>query len=338
LAIHTKIHLGEILRRIPNFKFVYMCVTLIVLEIKNNGFIWIDIAKPSRDEMKKLAERFPFHELNLEDCLSKIQIPKIDRYEDHVFVILNFPTLEKERIPRSTQLAAFVGSNYMVTIHQDELKPVSEIFQQCAQSDKARQELMGRSAGYLLHSIIDALTDDLLNLVRKIVGNIEDIEDVVFDEQQNAAGEISYIRRQITALRRIAIPLKRTLSEISAKDMRRFSEEDLTLYFDDVNDHIDKVLDTLEESRETIEIYKDTDFLHGTDRSNKILAILTIVFTLSIPVTIISSLYGMNVDIPAIEDESLKFIGRYTTFVVIVIASSAGAVAMALYFHKIRWI
>jgi magnesium transporter len=315
-----------------------MCVTLIVLEIKNNGFIWIDIAKPSRDEMKKLAERFPFHELNLEDCLSKIQIPKIDRYEDHVFVILNFPTLEKEKIPRSSQLAAFVGSNYMVTIHQDELKPVSEIFQQCAQSDKARQELMGRSAGYLLHSIIDALTDDLLNLVRKIVGNIEDIEDVVFDEQQNAAGEISYIRRQITALRRIAIPLKRTLSEISAKDIRRFSEEDLTLYFDDVNDHIDKVLDTLEESRETIEIYKDTDFLHGTDRSNKILAILTIVFTLSIPVTIISSLYGMNVDIPAIEDESLKFIGRYTTFVVIVIASSAGAVAMALYFHKIRWI
>ncbi len=338
MARHTKIHLGEILRHILNFKFVSMCVTLIVLEIKNNGFIWIDIAKPSRDEMKKLAERFPFHELNLEDCLSKIQIPKIDRYEDHIFVILNFPTLEKEKIPRSSQLAAFVGSNYMVTIHQDELKPVSEIFQQCAQSDKARQELMGRSAGYLLHSIIDALTDDLLNLVRKIVGNIEDIEDVVFDEQQNAAGEISYIRRQITALRRIAIPLKRTLSEISAKDIRRFSEEDLTLYFDDVNDHIDKVLDTLEESRETIEIYKDTDFLHGTDRSNKILAILTIVFTLSMPVTIISSLYGMNVDIPAIEDESLKFIGRYTTFVVIVIASSAGAVAMALYFHKIRWI
>jgi Mg2+ and Co2+ transporter CorA len=77
-------------------------VTLILLEVKNNGFIWIDIAKPTRDEMKKLAERFPFHELNLEDCLSKIQIPKIDRYEDHVFIILNFPTLEKERIPRSS--------------------------------------------------------------------------------------------------------------------------------------------------------------------------------------------------------------------------------------------
>ena len=315
-----------------------MCVTLIVREIKNNGFAWIDILKPNRDEMKKLSEKFHFHELNLEDSLSKIQIPKIDRYEDHVFVILNFPTLEKERIPRSSQLAAFIGSNYLVTIHQGELKPISEIFQECTQSDKARHELMGKSAGYLFHSIIDALTDDLLNLVRKIVGNIEDIEDIVFDEQANAAGEISYIRRQITVLRRIAIPLKRTLTEITAKDIRRFSEEDLTLYFDDVNDHIDKVLDTLEESRETIEIYKDTDYLHGTERSNKILAILTIIFTLSMPVTIMSSLYGMNVDIPAIEDESLKFLGRYTTFIVIVIGSSAGAVGMALYFHKIKWI
>jgi magnesium transporter len=309
-----------------------------LLEVKNDGFIWIDIAKPTRDEMKKLAERFPFHELNLEDCLSKIQIPKIDRYEDHVFVILNFPTLEKERIPRSSQLASFIGSGYLVPVHQGELKPISEIFQQCIQSDRARQELMVRSAGYLFHSIIDALTDDLLNLVRKIVGNIEDIEDIVFDEKANAAGEISYIRRQITVLRRIAIPLKRTLAEITAKDIRRFSEEDLTLYFDDVNDHIDKVIDTLEESKETIEIYKDTDYLHGTDRSNKILAILTIIFTLSMPVTIMSSLYGMNVDIPVIEDESLKFLGRYTTFIVIVIVSSAGAVAMALYFHKIRWI
>jgi len=309
-----------------------------VPEIKNNGFIWIDIVRPNRDEMKKLSERFPFHELNLEDSLSKIQIPKIDRYEDHVFVIVNFPTLEKDRIPRSSQLAAFIGSGYLVTIHQDELKPISDIFQQCAQSDKAKQELMGRSAGYLFHSIIDALTDDLLNLVRKIVGNIEDIEDVVFDEHANAAGEISYIRRQIAVLRRIAIPLKKTVNEISAKDIRRFSEEDLTLYFDDVNDHIDKVLDTLEESRETIEIYKDTDYLHGADRSNKILAILTIVFTLSIPLTITSSLYGMNVDIPAIEDESLKFLGRYTTFIVIVIGSSAIAMAMALYFHKIKWI
>jgi magnesium transporter len=313
-------------------------MTVSVRELKNNGFTWIDIVKPNRDGMKRLGERFPFHELNLEDCLSKFQIPKIDRYEDHIFVILNFPTLEKERIPRSSQLAVFIGSGFLVTIHHGELGPISEIFHQCLKNEEARKDLMGKSAGFLFHTIIDALTDDLLNLVRKIVGNIEDIEDVVFDEKSDAAGEISYVRRQITALRRIAIPLKRTVNEIANKDMRRFSEEDLALYFDDVTDHIDKVIDTLEESRETIEIYKDTDFMHGTDRSNKILAILTIVFTLSMPVTIMSSLYGMNVEIPTIEDESFKVLGRYTNFILIVISSSALAVGMALYFHRIRWI
>ncbi|MFL6523340.1 MAG: CorA family divalent cation transporter [Nitrososphaera sp.] len=100
---------------------------------------------------------------------------------------------------------------------------------------------MRRSAGYLFYTIIDVLIDDLLNLVGKIVGNIED---VVFGEKLDAAGEVSYIRRQITALRRIAIPLKRTVYEIAAKDIRHFSEEDLTLYFDGVNDHIDKVIIT----------------------------------------------------------------------------------------------
>ncbi|HXG06094.1 MAG TPA: CorA family divalent cation transporter, partial [Nitrososphaera sp.] len=181
--------------------------------------------------------------------------------------------------------------------------------------------------------------DDLFNIVKKIVGNIEDIEDIVFDKQNDAANEISYIRREVTLLRRIVIPLRRTLAEITTKDIKRFSDQDLTLYFDDVNDHIDKVIETIEESKETIEIYKDTDFIHATERSNKILAILTIIFTLSMPVTIMSSLYGMNVDVPILsEADEQAFLGRYSTFVLIVAGSAAAAGAMLAYFHKIKWI
>ena len=140
--------------------------------------------------MEQLVPQFPFHELNIADCLSKIQIPKIDRYEDHVFVILHFPIVERERIPKSSQLAAFMGSDYLVTVHQDDLKPIVDIFQKFIQDEKARMELMGESAGYIFHSIVDALTDDLLNLVRKIVDNIDDIEDMVFVEKIDAAKEI----------------------------------------------------------------------------------------------------------------------------------------------------
>src|SRR5690606_674047 len=239
----------------------------------------------------------------------------------------------------SDLLAAFIGHYYIVTVHQADLRPIVDLFEQCKQSDKTRQELMGNSAGHLFHSIVDILTDDLFNIVNKIVGSIEDSEEVVFDKQADAANEISYIRREVTMLRRIVIPLRRTLAEITVKDMKRFSDRDLTLYFDDVNDHLDKVMETIEESKETIEIYKDTDFMHATDRSNKILAVLTIIFTLSMPVTIMSSLYGMNVDIPILNGaDEQAFLGRYTTFTLIVAGSTAAAGAMLAYFHKIRWI
>ncbi|MER3407918.1 MAG: magnesium transporter, partial [Nitrososphaera sp.] len=247
-------------------------------EVANGAFRWIDVERPGRDEMKELGERFGFHELNLEDCLSKIQIPKIDRYLDHVFVILRFPVMERELIPRSSQLAAFMGAGHLVTVHQGDLKPVGDIFRKCCEDAGGRQELMGHSAGYLLHTLVDSLTDSLLDLVRKIVGNIDDIEDMVFDENVAAAEQISYIRRQITSLRRIATPLRRTMVELAARDVARFSEEDLTDYYDDVKDHIDKAIETLDESKETIEIFKDTDFMHGTEKSNRILAVLTIIF------------------------------------------------------------
>lgn len=304
-------------------------------EVRNGGFVWIDVSVPTRADMNELGRRFNFHELNLADCLSKIQIPKIDRYSDHIFLILHFAMAEHESIPKSSQLAAFMGTGYLVTVHQGDLKPLAEIFEQCNQSEKSRQELMGKSAGYLFHSIVDALTDDLLNVVRKVVGNIDDIEDVVFDEEANAAREISYVRRQITSLRRIAIPLRRTLTEVTTKDIQRFSEEDLTYYFDDVKDHIDKAIDTIEQSKETVEIYKDTDYMHSMEKSNKILAVLTIVFTLSIPASVISSFYGMNVTLPLLDSGIL---GGYANFAIIVSSSGIIALGMLLYFHRIKWI
>lgn len=309
-------------------------------QLENEGFAWVDVSAPTRSDMQELGRRFSFHELNLEDCLSKIQIPKIDRYKSHVFVILHFPAVAQERVPKPSQLAAFLGPGYLVTVHQEELKTVADMFDACEKSEGVRKELMGKSAGYLYHSLVDALVDELLNLVRKIIGNMEDIEDAVFDERVAVAREISYLRREVTSLRRIAVPMRRTLGEFVAKDVSRFSEEDLALYYDDVEDHIDKVIETLEESKDTIEIFKDTDFMHSSDRSNKILAVLTIIFTLSMPASILGSFYGMNVPIPGgLEGGwSWTFLGSYTAFELIALASVATAAAMMAYFRRLGWI
>jgi magnesium transporter len=310
-----------------------------VEQINNNGNLWIDIEKPTRNKMEILGRKFPFNELNLEDCLSKIQITKIDRYEDHIFIILHFPTSHKEKgKPRFSQLSIFAGMNYLITVHQGDLKPLIEMFQVCKKSPDQRQALMGRSSGYLLHSIIDVLVDDLLHILMKVVGNLDDIEDAVFDDKIAVAKEISLLRREITTLRRVVIPLKRIVLEIT-KSIQKFSEEDLTLYFDDVKDHIDKVLEALEESKETIEIYKDTDFMLSTEKTNKILAVLTILFTLSIPATVIGAFYGMNVNLPGgIETGSWTFFGMYTTLIVIVIISTIPALLMIWYFRRLGWI
>jgi magnesium transporter len=306
--------------------------------ITNKSLTWVDIQKPTREKMSTLEQLYPFHELNIEDCLSKIQIPKVDRYEDHIFVILHFPTIDKEKsIPRTTQLAIFAGFDYLVTVQQGELKPLTEMFQICKVNEKQRDSFMGTSSGYLLHSIIDLLVDDLLHILMKLEGNLDDIEDVVFDEKVAVAKEISLLRREITTLRRVVIPLKRIILDLS-KDIQKFSEEDLTLYFDDVKDHIDKVIEVLEESKETIEIFKDTDFMLSTEKSNKILAVLTILFTLSIPATVVAAIYGMNVNLPGgIETGPATFFGPFTSFILLVIAAILPAVIMIWYFKRQGW-
>ena len=306
--------------------------------ITNKRLTWVDIRKPTREKMKILEETYLFHELNIEDSLSKIQIPKIDRYEDHIFVILHFPSIDKnESIPRTTHLAIFAGFDYLVTVQQGELKPLTEMFELCKISEKQRDSFMGTTSGYLLHRIIDLLVDDLLHILMKLKGNLDDIEDIVFDDKHAAPKEISLLRREITTLRRVVIPLKRIVMDLS-KDIQKFSTEDLTLYFDDVKDHIDKVIEVLEESKETIEIFKDTDFMLSTEKSNKILAVLTILFTLSIPVTVVAAIYGMNVNLPGgIETGPATFFGPFTSFTLLVTAAILPSVIMLWYFKRQGW-
>ena len=205
---------------------------------------------------------------------------------------------------------------------------------------RSRAELLGKSPGFLLYKIIDALVDDLLHTLRRIVENLDEIEDDVFDENKSTPKKISLLRREITILRRIVHPLRKIVLETS-KNTQRFSnpDDDLVIHFDDVIDHIDKVAETLDEAKETMEIYKDTDFMLSTEKSNKILATLTIIFTLTIPPTVVGALYGMNVNLPGgIQTGSWMFLGEYTTLIIMVIISMVPSFCMFLYFYRKKWL
>ena len=311
--------------------------------IQGNGFTWIDLQNPDREDVEKLAPNYNFNELNIEDCMTKFELPKLDSYDVHFFVILQFPPLaQKIGISKNSQLSIFVGKNFLVTVHQGDLKPLVQLVQTCVlDSDKElKNRLVGESSGDLLHEIIDALVDDLLHTSRKIIANLDEMEDNVFDESKPVARSIALLRREINRLRRISVPLKKFVLEI-AKNVKRFSDnsdDELALYFDDVIDHIDKVIETLEESRETMEIYKDTDFVLSNEKTNKVLAVLTMIFTLAIPSTVIGTFYGMNVNLPGGIEENSMILGPFTTFIVIILASAIPAILMFIYFKKLGWI
>ena len=311
--------------------------------IQGNEFAWIDLQNPDREDVEKLAPDYNFNELNIEDCMTKFELPKLDSYDDHFFVILQFPPLaQKIGISKNSQLSIFVGKDFLVTVHQGDLKPLVQLVQTCIlDSDKElKNRLVGESSGDLFHEIIDALVDDLLHTSRKIIANLDEMEDNVFDESKPVARSIALLRREINRLRRISVPLKRFVLEI-AKNVKRFSDDsddELSLYFDDVIDHIDKVIETLEESRETMEIYKDTDFVLSNEKTNKVLAVLTMIFTLAIPSTVIGTFYGMNVNLPGGIGENAMILGPFTTFIVVILASAIPAILMFIYFKKLGWI
>jgi magnesium transporter len=347
---------------------------------KNENLIWTDIQNPNKDKINLLAQRYPsFNSLNLDDCLSKIQIPKIDRYQDHLFIILYFPIAEKEKdedIYRISQLSIFLGRNYLVTVHQGNLNPIVEMFRQCKGNDGSKinssssytnineyrhnQEPLTPSfmakksySIYLFYKILDVLVDDLLNILNHVTQRLEDIEDDVFNDKIVLTKRISLLRRDITTLSRIAIPLKQIIMEIMTKDIQKFLDEkdtqrqqqgsnnsvdDLVLFFSDLNDHISKVIEALDSSNKTIGIYQDTNFMLSNDKTNRALTVLTIMFTLTIPITVISAIYGMNVKIPGGNEMPWTLLGSYTTFILLVMGSAIASLIMLWSFYHFGWI
>ncbi len=133
-----------------------------------------------------------------------------------------------------------------------------------------------------MYRIVDALVDYCFPMVNKTLANLEEIEDKVFDDKVSASHDVAILRRDIAAQRRIIGPIKMVIADLERK-AQRYTQADLKVYFGDISDHLARLWSNLDECQESIEIYKDTDFLLSQERTNRILALLTIVFTVSYP-------------------------------------------------------
>ena len=265
-----------------------------------NELTWVNIERPTERETEYLAQNFPFHPLDLDDCLSRIQRPKIDEYKDYLFLVFHFPVFNKQtRATTISQVSVFIGENYLITLHKGELKPLVKLFRECQLEEEARQEHFSQGSSYLLYRIVDRLVDYCLPILNRISANIEQTEDNIFASKgmPRAIENISILRRDVISFRRIIWPMRAVIASLEPK-IRRFTKMDLAVYFGDMVDHVDKIWDALDEYKEIIEGLNDTHDSLATNRTNEVMRMLTVIAVILLPITVIASIWGMNIPLP----------------------------------------
>jgi magnesium transporter len=295
---------------------------------------WVNIEHPTEREIEYLAQHYPFHPLDLDDCLSLKQRPKLDVYKDYLFFIFHFSVYSREtRISTHGQVSTFIGEKYLITLHTGELKPLVNLFRDCQTNEEAREQNFSHGSGYLLYRILDRMVDAYFPILDKILRLLEGVEDSVFDEKVEAAQELAILRRDIITQRRIIFPTRTVIVELEGK-LKQYTTIDLSAYFGDLVDHINKACETLDECKEVIEVFKDSDQGLGAERINSILRILTIITAIGTVLTAMTSFYGMNIPLPGGANPG----GSFYAWIVHLIAAVVVAGAMLFFFRRKRWI
>jgi magnesium transporter len=216
--------------------------------------------------------------------------------------VLHFPVFNKvEGVSVAEEVDIVLGPDFIITIHDAKLRPLNKLFEQCKNNPGKRMGLLNRNPAYTLYKILDVLVGYIFPILDKIDDNLEALDEKIFKaSSQSTIYEISTVRRDILAVRRI---LKPQISVLSSLERRKGivgenDELDLEPLYADITDHINKIWDTLEEFKEIIESLSNTYDSLNSHRLNAVIKTLTIISVVTLPLTVITGLWGMNVGLP----------------------------------------
>lgn len=277
-------------------------------DIKNNNFewFWVDFNCPTTAEELLLDTFFHFHPLAIEDCLMRLQRPKLDFYDDyHFFVIhrLNEETLIAEEIN------IFVSDKFIVTFHKNQAPEIDKV-QKLLEDQPKNWE---RGTVFLAYQTIDKIVDSYFPLVYTIEDHLNALEDeLTYQNSLNAMQIVFEFRSDLLHLRRTILPMRDLLYRILSS--YRFAlKKSERAYFGDIHDHLVKLTEMVESNRELTADMRDSYMAMSSSRMNGIMMTLTIVSTIFIPLTFIAGVYGMNFDIMP------ELHGQYSYFIVLAI-------------------
>ncbi len=211
------------------------------------GIRWVNVEQPRHSHRAWLEERFDFHALDYEDVFSRNQRPKIDEYEDYLFIVLYFPRFDKQvgRL-NAAELDLFVGPDFLVTLPNAPLQPVEYLFERVRANDELREQWFSKGTGYLLYKIVDACVDASFPMLAKMGNKLERIEDEIFEGRSSeVVRDISNVKQEIINFRKVVRPQRAVFGDLE-RTKQRYLAEDLDVYFDDINDASERVWQILE--------------------------------------------------------------------------------------------
>jgi magnesium transporter len=267
------------------------------------GLRWINIERPRTIDLAWLQERFEFHPLDYEDVISRNQRPKVDEYDDYLFIVLHFPRYDKQvgRL-NAAEVDLFVGPDYLITLPNEPLQPIEYLFERCRTSEELREQLFSKGAGYLLYKIVDDCVDASFPMLRKIGNKLERIEEEIFEgNSAEVVRDISNVKQEIINFRKIVRPQRTAFADLE-RNKARYIADDLEIYFEDINDASERVWDMLENYKEVVEALESTNEAQIAHRTNETFRVLTAISVIVLPLTLVASVWGMNVGVPGEEN------------------------------------
>lgn len=259
--------------------------------------LWVDLA-PSPDELAFLAERFHFHPLALEDCAHEDQRVKFEQYDDHLFMVVHrmMPAADDSEI-QPHELHAFLTPEALVTVHSIPIAEVDRVFERCA----TEPGLFARGPDFALYLVYDALSDVHFALVDALSAEVEELADEVLVRERPVGHDdlldrIVLARRRQSVLRKRLAPQREVFATLARPGIPMVKRQ-TAMYFRDVEDHAVRLTEQVDTERDLLASAQDAHLSHVNNRLSAVMARLTLVSTIFLPLNFLAGFFGMNLEI-----------------------------------------
>lgn len=264
--------------------------------VNPSNVVWIDVPNPTEKDMEILKEEFGFHHLTLEDALRQNQRTKLDEYTGYNFIVMHILNYDKEKNEINTgELHIFLGSNYIVTVHKDSIATILAARERW----KQQLEMVKEGVGFLVYTLMDTIIDEYFPILDVLDDKIDEIEDNLLEgedrheNKRHSIKEIFPLRKNLLMMRRQIAPVRDILNILVRRDKPLFSHQTL-LYFQDIYDHLLRILDSIDLYREMVTNLVETHLASQSNKLNKVMQTLTAMSIILMSISFIGAVYGMN--------------------------------------------